>query len=133
MKKYFPLTLVWLLLPGCVNQENVEKEFQNVKNQYPVNAFLTQDIPLYSVKPNQGTIVLQASFKEQQEIRKIAKGSWCHYLYKITYDHIRILEGCGMKKKSRFFAGIPGLPKNQGLCLRKQHGLLEVMKISFLN
>lgn len=119
MKKYFPLTLVWLLLPGCVNQENVEKEFQNVKNQYPVNAFLTQDIPLYSVKPNQGTIVLQASFKEQQEIRKIVKGSWCHYLFKITYDHIRILEGSWNEKEVSFFCRDSWPTKESGIMLKK--------------
>ncbi len=119
MKKYFPLALVWLLLPGCADHKNLEKEFQNVKNQYPVNAFLTQDVPLYSAKPNQGTNILQASFKEQQEIRKIIKGNWYHCLYKITYDHIRNLEGSWNEEEISFFCRDVWPTKESGIMLKK--------------
>jgi hypothetical protein len=113
------IVLFCLLLAGCENPGNLEKKFQKVKKLYPVNTFLTQDVPVWSGSANQGNIILQARFKEQLEIKEIVKGNWCHYLYKITYDHIRILEGSWNEEEISFFCRDAWPTRESGIMLKR--------------
>jgi len=86
MKNTKLILSICILYVGC-NSDYTDSELTKT------NAYLKNNVLVFQPNENKSEIRLKAKFKEHIEIKKRKKGNWYHYLYKIVYDNVEVLNG----------------------------------------